>query len=559
MKEKIQNQDWKGNPNPPEVDADNMPLPLGADLIGSSDKSTRSVRKVDRNQVKKDKNPSGEKSKDESLSKRGESNLPDADVDHRPNPRPQFGQAGEKGIVLVLSLGLIAMFSILATGFVTMGVRNTQLGSNYRYSSEALSSAEAGIQFAIGQMNADNIKPPEPKLGEIEWENWVHSLETPGYGSHVTISYVKDLMLPYFDSETGEYMYGEDRYIRITSEGFGPRETKKEIEVITAQPPPEGFNFHFAWQFGGNANLRNPATFSGHSDSLPPVVLQANKPYFDTDEDGDFDDNIDRGWNVGFHDLKLEEIKLDDPHPDSSAFHPDVPYLHSAGNIHSNGDLIFGNNPRVNGSVTAKGDIWEYSPEDSFENKHSHYIRYGYTPRSQKEPNINIPTNHGYWHARSLKDSTIHIITIENYDDYDFSISAGAYTWNDSDPLPSGTYYFDDDVKMAGNPTGNASLVTDHTISLSGHPTEISNDNLMAYIAGGDIRTNGTGYIQGLLYTKSNIDVVSNICILGAVYVGGEGDVDKNPVIVFDTKLKRINLLAKPVPPTIISWQEIIQ
>jgi hypothetical protein len=559
MKKKNQNQVWKGKPNSPEEDTKNLPLPLGADFLGVDEKSTQPIRTVDRNPGKKEKNPSGDKKDNEPLlKKRGKSNPPRADVPHRSNPRSQFGQAGEKGIVMILALGFIAVFSIMATGFVTMGVRNTHLGSDYRYSSEALSYAEAGIQFAIGQMNADNIRPPDPILGDPGWENWVHTLETPGYGSEVTISYVKDMMIPHFDSATGEYPR-VDKYFKFTSVGYGPQGTKRALEVITAQPPPEGFNFHYAWQLGGDGNLRNPVTYSGHSDSLPPVRMQANKPYFDSNEDGDFDNGIDRGWWSGPQNEQLREIEWDHPYPDTITFIPTVDHLHSAGKIHSNGDLIFGGDTKINGSVTARGDIWEYSEGNVFENTDPHYIRWGYATHMPKEPKINIPTNQGFWNAESQKDTMVHIITNANYTDYGFTISAGAYTWNDSDPIPEGKYHFDDDVKMAGNPTGNASIITDHTISLSGHPEDVSNDNLMAYIAGGDIRANGTGYVQGLLYTKGNLDIDADIGILGAVYVEGEGDIDKNPVVVFDTKLKDIHLLAKPVPPSIISWQEIIQ
>ncbi|MCH7760321.1 hypothetical protein IIA15_02825, partial [candidate division TA06 bacterium] len=105
---------------------------------------------------------------------------------------------GEKGIALVLSLASITLFAILASGFVAVGVRNTQVGSDYEYGTEALSTAEAGVHFALGQMNAGEIVPPKPILGDPTWVDWVENLVTPGYESAVQIKYVPELMLPNF-------------------------------------------------------------------------------------------------------------------------------------------------------------------------------------------------------------------------------------------------------------------------------------------------------------------------------------------------------------------------
>jgi hypothetical protein len=430
--------------------------------------------------------------------------------------------AGERGVALFLSLGFITMFTLLAGGFVVIGLRSTHLGADFQYSSNALSSAEAGIHFAIGQMNAGEIVPPEPLKGDPTWENWVYSLVTPGYESEVEIRYAKDLMLPHFKYD--DTINEEDKYYIIRSLGDGPRGTKRAIEVVMT---PEGLDpkFEFAFYFGSDANFYgNPVTFSGHFDTLIVEIDGNGKPYIDYNENSNFDQATEWGWAHGVPN-RLDKIELDDSIP----VDPPCDWLHYEGDVHTNGSMEFFDHPHFNGEGTAVGTI-DYNGS-TFTNQNDHYFRSGITEYADSVQPIYIRTDLAYWEEAAERDSTIYIVTTANVGSFPgWSHVGGTFKYGGGGQMDPGTYYFTDDVQISGNSSGNATIVTDFTLKVSGTTENWSNLDLMGYISGGELTVNGGQYIQGLVYTNSNLKFPGETYIFGAVWVNGGGSISGNPM-----------------------------
>ncbi|MCH7761152.1 hypothetical protein IIA15_07120 [candidate division TA06 bacterium] len=474
---------------------------------------------------------------------------------------------GERGIALLISLMCITLFALLASGFVAIGVRNTHLGADLHHTSEALSSAEAGVHFAFGQMNAGEIVPPEPILGDPTWVNWVENLVTPGYESDVQISFVPELMLPNFDPITLK-IAEEDMYYRILSTGEGLRETKRNVEVIMT--PDDGIYgplFDNAWQFGFDVRFSGkPVTFSGHSDTLT-IKLDGGdptKPYIDTNGNNTFDQGTE--WGLTHGTKNLSDITLSDPHPDHPLFWPSAPSLHSNGDIHSNNEIRFPPNLHINGEVTTAEEI-----DPPFVNVENKYIRNGYTEYADSLFVEDIPTDSAFWAEIARKNTKVHFITIDNYWEYPGWSQVGQFggiprfLWNGNAKIPDGVYYILGHIQISGNPTTNAILITDYTIKVSGLPTNWGND-MAGYIAGDDIEIAGNIYLQGVIYTKKFLDVSGNPTIFGAVYAGGNSagggppkTISGNPIVIYDIALKDMRWVIVEPNPSIASWQEVYE
>jgi len=462
---------------------------------------------------------------------------------------------GEQGIALFTALSFVTIFSLLAGGFVAVGVRNSHLEADFQHTSNALSSAEAGIHFAIGQMYSGEIVPPEPIEGDEEWENWLDSLETPGYGSDVEVSYATNLMDTLFRPDGT--MADENKYFRIHSVGSGPRQTKRTIEVITNL---EGItpNLKYAFYFGSNATFNgNPVTFSGHHDSLTVELDNNGKPFFDVDGDGDFDQDDEWGWAHGVH--ELDSLRLSSPAPESANFSPDLPGLHSRGDIHANGNITLASNPRFNGYGSATGQI-QRPNGDPFQNEDKKFIRHGYTNNAPPVPfGDEIPTDLTTWEKIAEHDTSVHIITPENVGEYPgWQYVGGKFKWSGNNPMSKRTYYLTDDVEIKGNATGNATIVTDYTIKVDGNVLNYAAKALMGYVAGGNITITGGQYIQGLVYSKSNINFPGQSYIFGAIWTKGTGSINGSPIVVFNDALKEARF-SWNLKHAIVSWQEIYQ
>ncbi|MCH7761206.1 pilus assembly PilX N-terminal domain-containing protein [candidate division TA06 bacterium] len=466
---------------------------------------------------------------------------------------------GERGIALVIALGFITIFALLAGGFASISIRNTQVGSDFHYSSEALSSAEAGVHFAIGQMNAGEIVPPEPDLNDPEadsiWRNWVDSLDVPGYKSKVQVAYAETLMLPYF--EIGGRIDEENKFYRITSTGEGPHKTSRAIEVITRPVGLGGPQFQFAFHFGSDANFSgSPVTFSGHHDTLT-VKLDGGRPFIDSNNNGVFDKGSEWGWIHGTY--QLEDLMLNDSDPDSNGFFPAAEGLHSQGDIHANGDMNFNGHPHFNGKGTSTGFISQQN-NNPFQNNNNRYFRNEHTNYTDTVEIQDIPTDSAYWVEVAQEESTVYFVTPANVDSFPgWQYVGGKFKWSGNNPIPEGIYYFTDDVQISGNPTGDATIITNNTIKVSGNPTDFGADDMMGYIAGGDITINGDQYLQGFVYTHSDINFSGTPCIFGAVWVKGGGSISGNPFIIFDTALKNWEGLIQTYKPAVISWQEVYE
>jgi len=94
---------------------------------------------------------------------------------------------------------------------------------------------------------------------------------------------------------------------------------------------------------------------------------------------------------------------------------------------------------------------------------------------------------------------------------------------------------------------------------VSGNPTNFSADDNLAYVAGGKITIDGFQYIQGLVYSKADVQFVGTSYVFGAVVVRGGGTVSGNPIVVFNTALRDHDWIFKDLIPVIVSWQEIYE
>jgi hypothetical protein len=457
---------------------------------------------------------------------------------------------GERGMVLFLALGFITIFSLLAGGFVAIGIRNTHLDSDYRYASNALSTSEAGIQFAIGQLTGKEIEPPVPTLADSSWMTWVTTVVTPGYSSKVEISYVAELMFPHFNPVKGTIKEG-DLYFRLTSTGNGPRSTEKKIEVITSPRDVNDIHFDHSMFFGGSASFTgNAVTYSGHEDTLI-IKLDGNEPYMDWNNDDNFDDATEWGWDNGSN--RLDQVMLFDPRP----VVPPCTGLQYNGKVHANGNLTITGNPHFNGEGSSTDQILEAGGAP-FMSTNDHYFRPGYANWVDSVDVPNIPTNVEYWEERALEDTAIHIVTPLNVGSYPpWTYVGGKFKWGAATPLPKTTYYLTDDVEITGNTTGNATIITDHDIKVAGNPSSISASDRMGYIAGGEAEIGGNLYIKGIVYSKDKIKFMGTAYIFGTVVVKGSGGISGNPIVIFNTALRDYVGPLQDFKHVVLSWEEV--
>jgi hypothetical protein len=282
--------------------------------------------------------------------------------------------------------------------------------------------------------------------------------------------------------------------------------------------------------------IGNPITFSAHPDSVRVRLDTVYKaPYFDSNDNGLFDQDDEWGWAHGRH--RLDELLLSDPPPGHPLFTPNVSGLHSSGDIHVNGDFIFIGNPHVNGRGSATGQIYRVGNRP-FVNGENKYIRNGYTNNSTPIPFPTIPTDSLFWKERALFDTNVHIITKSNIGLFPGWVLNGDYEvtpifmWEGSEPLPDGIFFLSGHVRIEGNPTGNAFLITDHSIRIGGIPTDFEAGDQIKYIAGGDIFIYGGQYIQGQIYTKAHIQFLGHVYIFGAVVAKEGGTISGFPFVI---------------------------
>jgi hypothetical protein len=316
-------------------------------------------------------------------------------------------------------------------------------------------------------------------------------------------------------------------------------QSKKILPKILAQktpqtkPAPRRIIYDFAFFFDNDVNFTwRPVTFSAHPDSVQVKFDRYafyNLPYFDSNDNGTFDRDTEWGWFHGVN--RLNEVFLNDPIP----LVPPCPGLKYNGDIHANGNILL-TFPLINGKGSATGEVLD---RDSvpFENGPNHYIRYGYTNHVNHISFPNIPTHRDFWEARALIDTTVHIITEENVDLFPGWILNGEFegtpifVWEGTEPIPGGIFFLTGHVNIEGNSMGNATIVTDHIIRVSGDPSYFEAGGQIRYIAGGNIDLSGGQYVQGLLYTKRRIFLRTSF-VFGAVYSKEGRHISGNYIVI---------------------------
>jgi hypothetical protein len=314
--------------------------------------------------------------------------------------------------------------------------------------------------------------------------------------------------------------------------------SKKTITRTPAQKAPltkpvrSRITYDYAFFFGDDTDFNgNPVTFSAHPDSINVRLDSNGKPFIDNNNNGIFDQDTEWGWAHGIN--RLDMILWCDSVPVS----PPCPGLQYEGDIHVNGSIDFEDHPHFNGKGTAVGTITQGGGAP-FVNEDNKYFRFGHTEYVDPIPIINIPTNLGYWHARSLQDTVIHIITDDNVDLFPGWILNGeiegvpVFVWEGTEPIPNGFFFLNGHVRIEGNPTGNTYIITDHTIRVSGIPIDFDVGDQIKYIAGGNILVSGGQYTQGFLYTKGKIKFLGQSYIFGIIYSKEGGDISGSPIVI---------------------------
>jgi hypothetical protein len=301
-------------------------------------------------------------------------------------------------------------------------------------------------------------------------------------------------------------------------------------KVPRTKPAPRRIFSDYAFLLGASATISgNPVTYSAHPDSII-VRLDGNDPYIDTNNNGIFDQDTEWGWDHGVNDLS--KVLLSDPIP----LVPPCPGLQYDGKVHANGSLEITGNPHFNGRGSATGEIFQ-AGGTPFVNSENHYFRPDYVNYADTIPFPSVPTNREYWEERADDDTSIHIITDENVDLFpgwtsdDEIEEVPVFVWEGTEPIPSTTYFLTGHVRIEGNPTGNAYIITDHSIMIGGIPTDFEAGDQIKYFAGGDITVGGNQYIQGVIYSRGGIKSTGMAYIFGAV-LGREGGLDGHFIVI---------------------------
>lgn len=80
-----------------------------------------------------------------------------------------------RGVVLLMVLGVLALLSLLATAFVSLARLERQVSRNYVDRTQALLTAESGVELALARIQRECLGVMSPELTE-----WMQVLENPG-------------------------------------------------------------------------------------------------------------------------------------------------------------------------------------------------------------------------------------------------------------------------------------------------------------------------------------------------------------------------------------------
>ncbi len=156
--------------------------------------------------------------------------------------KPKTALRGERGLVLVVSLGILVFLALLGSSFLVRGLHENQLSNRFQTRQRALSLAEASADVALSQLRAGNTA----------------DVATAALGSGTYWAQVAD---PSEDPTLSSLMY------RINGHGLQAAE-QRDTEVLAQLVPKSVFQYPL---FGNDTiELKKGAFTDSYNSSLAP-------------------------------------------------------------------------------------------------------------------------------------------------------------------------------------------------------------------------------------------------------------------------------------------------
>jgi len=445
--------------------------------------------------------------------------------------KPSNDQCGEKGIALVACLCAMLMLTALGLAVTTLGILGNTLSTNQKEMKEALFIADSGIAHAESILVTG---------GGVDLDSYLQA------GNGVACDGDE------LSSPPPPPLTGGDVITSLASGGhpFGPGRYEVQIcddhaiESTTTDPPdlPDTDPNHDA-----NGTIRVISTGFGQNGATATLEIFMSSSALP-------------GIVVDGH-LRLNG---------------DAIVLGQGGIIHANGDLELDGVPCTEQYVSAVGAVtgggmtgagcatppfmgWDSPPDERSDQV--------LIAIPQLEP-VNYRVNADYILKVDGSVETQAAVVLKppgsgNWGNWDWD--PGNQIWTAGDPIPTGTYYSEGNIKLSGNPGSPGSplpltLIAEGWIDISGNPEMIPALTLAgagySAIAGTDLKIGGNPVngFKGAFYAKDQFDISGNPILAGQVIAGNQGDLPfPNPAGINLVELKAGGIMEISGNPTIVN------
>jgi Tfp pilus assembly protein PilX len=224
----------------------------------------------------------------------------------------------------------------------------------------------------------------------------------------------------------------------------------------------------------------------------------------------------------------------------------------TCGSAHTNDDLTISGNPSVAGTATAS-DQYSVSGNPTVGSGSGGGKAQKTIPTvsassflTQAKATVAASQIYQFLSDGKVRDGNDNLITtLSNNDTYrgwKYKSSGPNWEYNDNTGY-DGTYYFQGEVKVSGNPGSaatpwNVTIIATGSIKMSGSPhmNVHSLDTLLMSDDDVDISGNGTMYEAGAIIAKDSVEISGNPTILGYVLAAGtsESKISGNPTITYN-------------------------
>jgi len=227
----------------------------------------------------------------------------------------------------------------------------------------------------------------------------------------------------------------------------------------------------------------------------------------------------------------------------------------TCGSVHTNDDLTINGGPTVTGTATASDDydvgnsatVAAGSGGDKAKKVIPTISASDFLTKAKAT--VSASQLYQFFSDGKVKDGSDTLITtLSNNDTYrgwKYKTSPSANWEFSADTAYDGTYYFQGDVKISGNPGSvlapwNVTIIATGDIEMSGNPNMNVHSLDTLLVSDDDIKVSGNPimYESGAIIAKDSVEISGNPTIMGYILSGGDDNkISGNPTITYNCGL----------------------